>query len=149
MTQFEEFISILPEWDGRDRVTELEKLVKIETKIFYTKIGFTQYPYAWLRVAIKKILQGVTDIFFVGEQGIGKSTLISYLFPFEYEIYPDLRTEARLIANCVSVHEVEFMPNLPAEYSESLICYIRDIDYSYIDIDIKQLYAQVFAEGKE
>ena len=31
----------------------------------------------------------------------------------------------------------------------SLVCYIRDIDYSYTDIDIKQLYAQVFEEAKE
>ena len=150
MTQFEEFITTLPDWDGKDRVRELEKLVKIETKIFYADRGYRQdYPLVWLRRIIIRTLQGSTDIFFVGEQGIGKSTLISYLFPYEHEMYPDLKTEARLIANCVSVHEVEFMPNLPVRYSGSLICYIRNIDYSYTDIDIKQLYAQVLAEQKK
>ena len=143
MTQFEEFITTLPEWDSKDRVTELEKLVKAEIKIFYTKIGFTQYPYAWPRILIKKILQGVTDIFFVGEQGVGKSTLISYLFPFKHEMYPAFKAEARLIGNGVVVYETEFMPTLSVGHSESLICYIGDIDYSYTEIDVKQLYAQV------
>lgn len=150
LTDFEFFIATLPDWDGKDRVSELEKLVKIETKIFYVDKGYCRdYPYVWLRRIIIRTFQGVTDIFFVGKQGIGKSTLISYLFPFEHEIYPDLKTEARLTANCVSVHEVEYMPNLPAKYSGSLICYIGDIDYSYMNIDIKQLYAQVLAEQKK
>ena len=151
MTQFEEFITTLPEWDGKDRVRELEKLVKIETKIFYSDIGYCrEYPRVWVRRIIRRILQGTTDIFFVGEQGIGKSTLISYLFPYEYEMYPDLKTEARLTGNGVVIHETEFMPTLSVGYSRSLVCYIRDIDYSYTDIDIKQLYAQVFAlEEKE
>lgn len=151
MTQFEEFITTLPEWDGKDRVRELEKLVKIETKIFYSDIGYCrEYPRVWVRRIIRRILQGTTDIFFVGEQGIGKSTLISYLFPYEYEMYPDLKTEARLTGNGVVIHEAEFMPTLSVGYSRSLVCYIRDIDYSYTDIDIKQLYAQVFAlEEKE
>lgn len=150
MTQFEEFITTLPEWDGKDRVTELEKLVKIETKIFYADIGYCrEYPRVWVRRIIRRILQGTTDIFFVGEQGIGKSILISYLCPFKHEMYPDLKTEARLIGKSVVVHETELMPNLSVWYSGCLVCYIRDIDYSYIDIDIKQLYAQVFAEAKE
>lgn len=150
MTQFEEFITTLPEWDGKDRVSELEKLVKIETKIFYADIGYCrEYPRVWVRRIIRRVLHGVTDIFFVGEQGIGKSTLISYLFPVEYEIYPDSKTEARVIGKSVIVHEVEYVPNLSVWYSGSLICYIRDIDYSYTDIDIKQLYAQVLAEQKE
>lgn len=150
LTDFEFFIATLPDWDGKDRVSELEKLVKIETKIFYADIGYCrEYPCVWVRRIIRRTLHGVTNIFFVGEQGIGKSTLISYLFPFEYEIYPDLKTEARLIANCVSVHEVEYVPNLSVWWSGSLICHIRDIDYSYTDIDIKQLYAQVLAEQKK
>lgn len=150
LTDFEFFIATLPDWDGKDRVSELEKLVKIGTKIFYADIGYCrEYPRVWVRRIIRRIVEGVTDIFFVGEQGIGKSTLISYLFPFEHEIYPDLKTEARLIANCVSVHEVEYMPNLPTEYSGCLICYIGDIDYSYTNIDIKQLYAQVLAKQKK
>ena len=150
LTDFEFFIATLPDWDGKDRVSELEKLVKIETKIFYSDIGYCrEYPRVWVRRIIRRILQGTTDIFFVGEQGIGKSTLISYLCPFKHEMYPDLKTEARLTGKGVVVHETELMPNLSVWYSGCLICYIRDIDYSYIDIDIKQLYAQVFAEGKE
>ena len=150
LTDFEFFIATLPERDGKDRVSELEKLVKIETKIFYSDIGYyREYPRVWVRRIIRRILQGTTDIFFVGEQGIGKSTLISYLSPYGHEMYPDLKTEARLIGNCVIVHETEFMPTLSVGYSGSLVCYIRDIDYSYIDIDIKQLYAQVFAEAKD
>lgn len=148
LTDFEFFIATLPEWDGKDRVSELGKLVKIETKIFYSDIGYCrEYPRVWVRRIIRRILQGTTDIFFVGEQGIGKSTLISYLFPYKHEMYPE--TEARLIGNGVVIHETEFMPTLPVGYSGSLVCYIRDIDYSYTDIDIKQLYAQVFEEAKE
>lgn len=150
MTRFKEFITTLPEWDGKDRVSELEKLVKIETKIFYSDIGYCrEYPRVWVRKTIRRILQGTTDIFFVGEQGIGKSTLISYLCPFKHEMYPAFKAEARLIGNGVVVYETEFMPTLSVGYSRSLVCYIRDIDYSYTDIDIKQLYAQVFEEAKE
>lgn len=144
------FIATLPEWDGKDRVSELEKLVKIETKIFYSDIGYyREYPRVWVRRIIRRILQGTTNIFFIGEQGIGKSTLISYLFPFKHEMYPAFKAEARLIGNGVVVYETEFMPTLSVGYSGSLVCYIRDIDYSYTDIDIKQLYAQVFEEAKE
>lgn len=150
LTDFEFFIATLPEWDNKDRVSELEKLVKIETKIFYSDIGYCrEYPRVWVRRIIRRILQGTTDIFFVGEQGIGKSTLISYLCPFKHEMYPDLKTEARLTGKGVVVHETELMPNLSVWYSGCLVCYIRDIDYSYTNIDIKQLYAQVFEEEKE
>lgn len=143
-------MATLPEWDGKDRVSELEKLVKIETKIFYSDIGYyREYPRVWVRRIIRRILQGTTNIFFIGEQGIGKSTLISYLFPFKHEMYPAFKAEARLIGNGVVVYETEFMPTLSVGYSGSLVCYIRDIDYSYTDIDIKQLYAQVFEEAKE
>lgn len=64
-------------------------------------------------------------------------------------MYSAFKTEARLTDNGVLIHETEFMPTLSVGYSGSLVCYIRDIDYSYTDIDIKQLYAQVFEEAKE
>ena len=156
MTDFEFFIATLPEWDGKDRVTELEKLVKAETKILDENdenkgYRYRDYSDKWVRRVIREILRGVTDIFFIGEQGCGKSTLIRYLLPFEYVPYQGMtNAETILTANCISVHEGEWVPNqLPDDYSGSLICYIRDIDYSYTDIDIKQLYAQVFEEAKE
>lgn len=153
LTEFEFFIAYLPDWDGKDRVTELEKLVKAETKILDENKGYRYRDYSdkWVRRVIREIRQGVTDIFFIGEQGCGKSTLIRYLLPFECLPYPEItNAETILTANCVSVHEAEQVPNrLPDDYSGSLICYIRDIDYSYIDIDIKQLYAQVLAEQKK
>lgn len=153
MTQFEKFTTTLPKWDGKDRVTELEKLVKAETKILDENNGhrYRDYSDKWVRRVIREILRGVTDIFFIGEQGCGKSTLIRYLLPFEYVPYQGMtNAETILTANCISVHEGEWVPNqLPDDYSGSLICHIRDIDYSYTDIDIKQLYAQVFAEAKD
>ncbi len=153
MTEFEFFIACLPEWDGKDRVTELEKLVKAETKILNDKIGYRYRDYSdkWVRRVIREILRGVTDIFFIGEQGLGKSTLIRYLLPFEYVPYQEItNVETILTVHCVSVHEAERVPNqLPDDYSGTLICHIKDIDYSYTDIDLKQLYAQVFAEAKE
>lgn len=153
MTDFEFFIACLPEWDGKDRVTELEKLVKAETKILDENNGhrYRDYSDKWVRRVIREILRGVTDIFFIGEQGCGKSTLIRYLLPFEYVPYQGMtNAETILTANCISVHEGEWVPNqLPDDYSGSLICHIRDIDYFYTNIDIKQLYAQVFEEAKE
>lgn len=151
MTEFEFFIACLPEWDGKDRVTELEKLVKAETKIFIGRKNecyCRDYSDKWVRRVLKEVLRGVTDIFFIGEQGIGKSTLISHLFPFESIMCQNSFSEEKLIANCVSVHEVEELPNLPTEYAGTLFCNIGDIDYSYTDIDIKQLYAQVFEEER-
>lgn len=153
MTQIEEFMATLPEWDGKDRVTELEKLVKAETKILDENNGhrYRDYSDKWVRRVIREILRGVTDIFFIGEQGCGKSTLIRYLLPFEYVPYQGMtNAETILTANCISVHEGEWVPNqLPDDYSGSLICHIRDIDYSYTNIDIKQLYAQVFTLEKK
>ncbi len=157
MTEFKFFIACLPEWDGKDRVTELEKLVKAETKILDENdenkgYRYRDYSDKWVRRVIREILRGVTDIFFIGEQGIGKSTLIRYLLPFECLPYQSItNAETILSANCISVHEAERFPNqLPDDYSGSLICYLSEIDYSYTNIDIKQLYAQVFAlEEKE
>lgn len=152
MTEFEEFISTLPKWDDKDRVTELEKLVKAETKILNEKHGYRYRDYSneWVRRVIREILRGITDIFFIGEQGLGKSTLIRYLLPFECVPYQGItNVETILTANCLGVHEAERVPNqLPDDYSGTLICHIKDIDYSYTDIDLKQLYAQVLAEKK-
>ena len=151
LTDFEFFIATLPDWDGKDRVKELEELVQADTVVFDKSEGgyYGNYSSKWVRRVISQVFRGGTDIIFSGKQGIGKSNLIRYLFPFEFTVMPNSPTEERLIANHVGIHEVEKLSNVPTEYSGGLICFLGNIDLSYTQIDIEQLYAQVLAEQKK
>ena len=167
MTDFERFISTLPEWDGKDRVSELEELVKAETIIFdknknnptmpdsfeeFLRMNedYRNYSDKWVNRVVYGAVYGAANIIFCGQQGIGKSTLIRWLFPCDrVKIWQETKFDRGLMTNGTSIGESEFLPDLSASYSGSLICYVGKIDYSYTQIDIKQLYAQVLAEQKE
>lgn len=149
MTQFKEFITTLPEWDGKDRIAELTRRIKINLSLYDMNDETVQR--STVMVNLLKALFHRIDTVIVGKQGIGKSTFIRWIYPFiDGERLPQDREDVTLyiIANKVLILECnEFIPLKVS--GKVLICEIIDIDYSYIDIDIKQLYAQVFAEAKE
>lgn len=150
LTDFEFFIATLPEWDGKDRVTELEKLVKAGLAICIDR----NYVYIsnWVKGLIIHTCVRGKDIIINGDQGIGKSTLTRFLFPFEKtEVPPQCKGDIGIttIENGASFIETEDVSMLPTSKYGLSILNIKSIDYSYIQIDIKQLYAQVFAEAKE
>lgn len=149
MTQFEEFITTLPEWDSKDRIAELTRRIKINLSLYDMDDETVQR--STVMVNFLKALFHRIDTVIVGKQGIGKSTFIRWIYPFiDGERLPQDREDVTLyiIANKVLILECnEFIPLKVS--GKVLICEIIDIDYSYIDIDIKQLYAQVFAEAKE
>ena len=150
LTDFEFFIATLPEWDSKDRVAELEKLVKAGLAICIDR----NYVYIsnWVEVSIIHTCIRGKDIIINGDQGIGKSTLTRFLFPFEKtEVPPQCKGDIGIttIENGASIIETEDVSIIPASKYGFPILNIESIDYSYTNIDIKQLYAQVFAEEKD
>lgn len=145
MTKFEEFIQTLPEWDGKDRVAEFSKCVEMRLAVYSGGGAGT----SCISKLIIEVCKKNTDIVFYGEQGIGKSTLIRWLYPFEQKeiTSPFHRTEASQIANGSIIIETTHEPKSIRE--KTSYCFIDRIDYSYTNIDIKQLYAQVYTEAKE
>lgn len=147
LTDFEFFIATLPDWDGKDRVSELEKLVKAGFAICIDR----NYVYIsnWVEESIIHTCVRGKDIIINGDQGIGKSTLTRFLFPFEKtEVPPQCKGDIGIttIENGASFIETEDVSMLPASKYGLSILNIESIDYSYTNIDIKQLYAQVLAE---
>lgn len=148
MTQFEYFRRSLPEWDGKNRVAELESKIK-------ATITFHKTCKALEHINIMRMLKEccgdnsnrVLFLTFSGKQGIGKSIFARWLFPFSYLFaksalpYQDW---TGMIANEVIIVEKEELPkNMFSPYINDIVCEITEIDYSYINIDIKQLYAQI------
>lgn len=150
LTEFEFFIATLPDWDGKDRESELEELVKAGLAICIDR----NYVYIsnWVEVSIIHTCVRGKDIIINGDQGIGKSTLTRFLFPFEKtEVPPQCKGDIGIatIENGASFIETEDVSMLPASKYGIPILNIESIDYSYTNIDIKQLYAQVLAKEKE
>lgn len=151
MTQFKEFITALPEWDSIDRVAELTRRIKINLSL-YDKDDET-LQHSTLIVNLLKALFHRIDTVIVGKQGIGKSTFIRWIYPFiDEERPPQDREDGTLyiIANKVLILECkELFPLRVEDCDKVLVCEIININYSYTNIDVKQLYAQVFAEEKD
>lgn len=142
---FIQFMNSLPEWDGKDRVVEFENFVSMSL-IVYSGGGCGT---SCISKLIIEVCKKNTDIVFCGIQGMGKSTLLRWLYPFEQtEITsPYHRTEAREIPNgSILIETTHELKNIRKKTS---YCYFRQIDLAYTQIDIKQLYAQVLAEAKE
>lgn len=142
---FTQFMNSLPKWDGKDRVLEFENFVSMSLIVYSGGGCGTSCISKLIIEACKKN----TDIVFCGIQGIGKSTLLRWLYPFEQtEITsPYHRTEAKEIPNgSILIETTHELKNVRKKTS---YCYFRQIDLSYTQIDIKQLYAQVLAEAKE
>ena len=149
LTDLEFFIATLPDWDGKDRVSELEELVKAGLTIY---IDRNVYISNWVEVSIIHTCVRGKDIIINGDQGIGKSTLTRFLFPFEKtEVPPQCKGDIGIatIENGASFIETEDVSMLPASKYGLPILNIESIDYSYTGIDIEQLYAQVLAEQKK
>lgn len=150
LTDFEFFIATLPDWDGKDRVSELQRFVKAGFAICIDR----NYVYIsnWVEGSIIHTCVRGKDIIINGDQGIGKSTLTRFLFPFEKtEVPPQCKGDIGIttIENGASFIETEDVSMLPASKYGLSILNIESIDYSYTNIDIKQLYAQVFTEQKK
>lgn len=145
MTDFTEFIYSLPQWDGKDRVSELQRLVSIKTGIYI----FKDYHFIlgdWVTMSILKVCDGGEGLIFQGTQGIGKSTLIRWLFPFRQEVSSREGVEIATTASGTKLIETEDVSILPVDTIGLPILYLEYIDYSYTSIDVKQLYAQVLAK---
>lgn len=145
MTQFETFMNSLPEWDGKDRIAEFSKCIEMRLVVYSGGGSGT----SCISKLIMEVCKKNTDILFCGKQGIGKSTLLRWLYPFEQKeiTSPFHRTEAKQIANGSII--IETMHETRSIRKKTSYCYIDKIDYSYTKIDIRQLYAQVLAEAKE
>lgn len=142
---FIHFMRYLPKWDGKDRVEEFKKLVPMYL-VVYSGGGCGT---SCISKLIIEVCKKNTDIVFCGTQGVGKSTLIRWLYPFEQTEIPSPyhRTEARRTPNGSILIETTHEPKNVRK--KTSYCYLEQIDLSYTQIDIKQLYAQVLAEEKE
>lgn len=151
MTEFEFFIACLPEWDGRDRVSELETRVKTKITFYEEKKHETGYIINFARLLKECCSDNRNRIIFLtlaGKQGIGKSTFARWLFPFSYSFTE--KNRSGLGANdVVVIEEEEYSTDTYSPYINDIVCEIFAIDYSYTNIDIKQLYAQVLTEQKK
>ena len=145
MTDFEFFIATLPDWDGKDRVTELERLVKMQL-VVYTGGGVGTSP---VRKLIIEVIRKNTNIMFCGKQGIGKSTFARWLYPFEQEEMKQIWKEVEMVSLPNNSLILETTEEKPLTFERTSYCHLCEIDYSYTSIDIKQLYAQVFYGTKE
>lgn len=82
-----DFISSLPEWDGRDRISELADSVKTTSPNWKSDFG------TWLRSMVNQWtkrgnLHGSTTVLMlIGTQGTGKSTFFKRLLPKELSPY--------------------------------------------------------------
>lgn len=145
MTDFEFFIATLPDWDGKDRVTELEKLVKMQL-VAYAGGGVGTSP---VKRLIIEVVRKNTNIMFCGKQGIGKSTFAKWLYPFEQKEMIQRWKEVEIVSLPNNSLILETTEKNPPTFGRTSYCHLKAIDYSYTNIDIKQLYAQVLAEEKE
>lgn len=145
LTDFEFFIATLPDWDGKDRVTELERLVKMQL-VVYAGGGVGTSP---VKRLIIEVIRKNTNIMFCGKQGIGKSTFARWLYPFEQEDMKQIWKEVEIVSLPNNSLIMETTEEKPPLLNKTSYCYITAIDYSYTEIDIKQLYAQVLAEQKK
>lgn len=144
MTDFEFFIATLPDWDGEDRVTELEKLVKMQL-VTYAGGGVGTSP---VKRLIIEVIRKNTNIMFCGKQGIGKSTFARWLYPFEQEEMMQRGKEVEMVSLPNNSLIFETTEKKPPTFGRTSYCHLKAIDYSYTNIDIKQLYAQVFEEER-
>lgn len=157
MTQFEEFISTVPKWDGTDRVTELKRLANV-TITMYARNKARRDANS-VRTLIEEVCRDNSHRFcyftFYGKQGIGKSFFARWLFPFyeEETPFPFHERWTGMVTNGCLIMESEDRPSrVPSLFADNMLyilCEIEAIDFSYTNIDIKQLYAQVLAEEKE
>lgn len=145
LTDFEFFIATLPDWDCKDRVSELERLVKMQL-VVYTGGGVGTSP---VRKLIIEVIRKNTNIMFCGKQGIGKSTFARWLYPFEQEEMIQRWKEVEMVSLPNNSLLMETTEEEPLTFGRTSYCHLGEIDYSYTNIDIKQLYAQVLAEEKE
>ena len=67
LTDFEFFIATLPDWDGKDRVSELEKLVEVKTGIYMHK-DYHFFVGRWVSLSIIKARDGDSGLIFLGKQ---------------------------------------------------------------------------------
>lgn len=145
LTDFEFFIATLPDWDGKDRVTELERLVKMQL-VVYAGGGVGTSP---VKRLIIEVIRKNTNIMFCGKQGIGKSTFARWLYPFEQEEMIQIWKEVEIVSLPNNSLILETTEEEPLTFERTSYCHLCEIDYSYTNIDIKQLYAQVLAKQKE
>lgn len=145
LTDFEFFIATLPDWDGKDRVTELERLVKMQL-VVYAGGGVGTSP---VKRLIIEVIRKNTNIMFCGKQGIGKSTFARWLYPFEQEEMIQRWKDVEIVSLPNNSLIMETTLDEPLYFGRTSYCYLGEIDYTYTGIDIKQLYTQVLAEQKE
>lgn len=84
---FKEYFNNLPEWDGKDYILELSKMVKTDDERFW-QIALKKWLVGMVATTIKDNgKKNHTVIVLSGEQGIGKSTFIGRLLPPELRKY--------------------------------------------------------------
>ena len=154
LTDFEFFIATLPDWDGKDRVTELQNLVNAAITVYDKgkEVRFTNRVRVLIEECFKDNYNRVCNLMFCGKQGMGKSTFARWLFPFYKQETRSPYNEywTGMVANECLIMESEERPScVSSPYTEDILCELKVIDYSYTGIDIKQLYAQVLAERKK
>ena len=145
LTDFEFFIATLPDWDGKDRVSELEKLVKMQL-VAYAGGGVGTSP---VKRLIIEVIRKNTNIMFCGKQGIGKSTFARWLYPFEQKEMIQRWKDVEMVSLPNNSLILETTEEKPLTFGRTSYCHLKAIDYTYTSIDIKQLYAQILAEQKK
>lgn len=148
MTQFEEFITALPEWDGKNRVAELEARIK-------ATITFSSENKEVEHIDIVRLIKEcccrdnsdrICTLTFYGVPGVNKRAFVRWLLPFSrlYKKTQFHNNRTGLIANDISIFEIKKLPRyVPTRWTNDIYLEIIELDCSYTDIDIKQLYAQI------
>lgn len=133
---FDKLIKSLPKWDHVDRICQLEKLVKMNFDIKYSIYG---EPYfirdRWVKYLFNAINDDNFDVAIVCDDIKAKDLFLKWLFPFMI-----VSEEGDFFCNKTEITQ----KNTLDPRHNCLQFEIISINDAYKNIDINQLYAQIF-----
>lgn len=142
---WKEFFDTLPAWDEEDRVTKLQRLVKIKATHLPVR-GRKSSETDWFNFLITQVV--VKGRAFSAITGDKADELITCLCPFAEECLADLFVIGAGRVRVTPANKPYLFSQLP-RYSWVMTMEIVAVDPAYKAIDIRQLYAQVLNKPKQ
>lgn len=141
--EYKEFFKSLPKWDGKDRVSELQQLVKIRATHLPPR-GKRSNEADWFNFVVRQVVvSGKADAVIAGNEA---DELIAWLCPFAEVLIEEIvdnllsvNEGSVLVAGNKTLHAIASTPR----YKWTIAMEIWKIDNNYKSLDVKQLYAQI------